>query len=76
MEREIRVREFGKSDLENVYRLVQNVITVSYRDVYPAEAVEIFLEHHNRENILNDALSGYCVVAENEGEIVGTGNAA
>jgi len=73
MEREIRVREFGKSDLENVYRLVQNVVDISYKGVYPEEALDIYKEYHSKENILNDAVSGCCMVAENGSEIVGTG---
>jgi len=73
MEQDLRVREFHENDLEAVYALVQNSVAVSYRDVYPAEAVALFLEDHNRKRILEDALSGYCVIAEKGNEILGTG---
>jgi hypothetical protein len=53
--------------------LIQNTIDISYRGVYPEEAIELFKEYHNRDNILNDAIAGYTIVAEFDGEIAGTG---
>jgi GNAT superfamily N-acetyltransferase len=70
---QIRIREFQESDLEPVYEVVQESIAVSYPEVYPPEAVKLFLRDHSRERILEDARKGYCVVAENGEEIVGTG---
>jgi len=73
MRREILIREFTEKDLESVYGLIQNAVAISYRDIYPEEALDLYKEYHNRDNILNDATAGYCVVAENGSEIVGTG---
>jgi GNAT superfamily N-acetyltransferase len=68
----IKIRRFEKSDLRAVHQLVQNTIDVSYRGVYPEEAIEFFKEFHSPKNILKDAEAGYTVVAERDGEIVGT----
>lgn len=73
MAQDVQIREFTKDDLPSVYQLVQNTIDVSYPGAYPAEAVEFFKEHHPEEQILNDAATGYTVVAEINREIVGTG---
>jgi GNAT superfamily N-acetyltransferase len=73
MTQTIQIREFREEDLESVYRLVHKVVDICYRDVYPAGALKIYKTFHSRENILRDIHSGYCVVAENCGEIVGTG---
>ena len=62
-----------KSDLQSVYELVQKTIQVSYADVYPPEAIEFFKNYHNQDDILKDAVSGYSIVAESDGLILGTG---
>jgi N-acetylglutamate synthase-like GNAT family acetyltransferase len=71
--RDIQIRKFSEEDSQPVYQLVQNTIDVSYHTAYPEEAVEFFKEHHREEQILNDAATGYTVVAESNHEIVGTG---
>ncbi len=73
MNRDIRIREFTKDDLDSVVTLIHHVVDVSYKDVYPPKALGLYKEFHSRENILNDAENGYCVIAESAGEIVGTG---
>ena len=72
MNREIIVRKFRKDDLNAVYELIQNTIDVSYHKIYPPEAIEFFKEFHSRDNILKDSVNGYTVVAERDGEILGT----
>ena len=69
---EIKVRKFRKDDLNAVYELIQNTIDVSYNKIYPPEAIEFFKEFHSRENILKDTVNGYTVLAERNGEILGT----
>jgi GNAT superfamily N-acetyltransferase len=69
----IQIREFSREDLDTVISLIHHVVDVSYRDVYPAGALNLYKEFHCRDNILNDAENGYCVIAENDGQIVGTG---
>jgi N-acetylglutamate synthase-like GNAT family acetyltransferase len=71
MAAKIIVRRFQKKDLDAVFELIQNTIDVSYRKVYPPEAIEFFKEFHNKE-ILKDTAAGYTVVAERNGEILGT----
>ena len=56
-----------------VVSLIRHVVDVSYKDAYPAGALNLYKEFHSRDNILNDAENGYCVIAENAGKIVGTG---
>jgi N-acetylglutamate synthase-like GNAT family acetyltransferase len=73
MAQNIHLRKIKKADLPSVYELVRNTIQVSYADVYPLEAIEFFKNYHNRENILKDVASGYTIVAESEGLILGTG---
>lgn len=72
MEQEIRIREFQESDLESVYKLVHDTIAVSYREIYPHEAIDMYKMYHSKENILRDAVTGFCAVAESGGEMVGT----
>ena len=69
----IKLRQMKTTDLAAVYALVQNVIEVSYADVYPPEAIEFFKNHHSEENILQDIARGYIVMAESNGQLLGTG---
>ena len=73
MNQNIRLRKMKKADLQSVYILVQNTLQVTYAAVYPPEAIEFFKNYHNQENILKDAASGYTIVAESDGQILGTG---
>lgn len=60
-------------DMEQIYELVQETIKVVYPKYYLQEIVEMFCEHHSRENILRDIedLNTY-ILLEND-EIIGTG---
>ena len=73
MSHNIHLRQMKKSDLQSVYELVLKTIQVSYADVYPPEAIEFFKNYHNQDDILKDAVSGYSIVAESDGLILGTG---
>ena len=68
-----QIRQFKKEDLPFVHRLVENTIDICYHPVYPVEAIEFFKYYHAEERISSDAANGYTVVAEHNGEIVGTG---
>jgi GNAT superfamily N-acetyltransferase len=70
---DLYLRQIVETDLQFVYELVQNTIQVSYSDVYPPEAIEFFRNYHRPESISNDATMGYVVVAESNGQILGTG---
>ena len=69
----IRLRQMKETELQAVYKLVQNTIQISYAGVYPPEAIEFFKNYHSTENILKDLATGYIVVAEADGRILGTG---
>jgi len=71
--KDIEIRRFNKKDLPAVYRMIQDTIAVCYSGFYPPEAIEFFKDYHNKENIIKDAAAGYTIVAECNGEIVGTG---
>jgi len=71
--RDIQIRKLNEEDLQSVYRLIQNTIDISYREVYPREAIEFFKDYHSEELILNDAITGYTVVAACNSEVLGTG---
>ncbi len=73
MRQEIQIREFCREDLDTAVSLIHHVVDISYREVYPANALKLYKEFHSRENILNDAENGYCIIAENSCRIVGSG---
>jgi GNAT superfamily N-acetyltransferase len=73
IEQPVRMREFQTADLEAVHRLIHHVVNVSYSVVYPEGALTVYRGYHSLENISDDTGKGYCVVAENERGIVGTG---
>ncbi len=68
-----QIRQMHELDLDSVYGLVQKTIQESYHEVYPVEAVEFFKNFHHKDGILKDAVNGYVVIAETNGEILGTG---
>jgi len=69
----MKLRRFKKEDLEEMKRLIDRTIKVSYKEVYPDEAIAFFMEYHSEEHILDDAEKGYSIVVVLEGRIVGTG---
>jgi N-acetylglutamate synthase-like GNAT family acetyltransferase len=73
MPTKINLRPMTKADIDAVYKLVQTTIKISYADVYPPEAIDYFVHHHSKDNILKDMERGYIVVAEANGRLMGTG---
>jgi GNAT superfamily N-acetyltransferase len=69
----LNIRLFNKTDIEDVWALVQYTIGVAYRPDYSPEAIKFFQEYHPREKILDDAANGAILVAEHEQVIIGTG---
>ncbi len=68
-----QIRQMQEKDLQPVYLLVQDTLQISYQNIYPVEAIEFFKEYHQEKNILKDSKSGYTLVAESNGKILGTG---
>ena len=73
MDGNIIIRRFKEEDLTSLSQLIINTISVSYREVFSPEAIEFFQDYHDQKNILSDAAAGYTIIAELDGEIVGTG---
>ncbi|MFC1900867.1 GNAT family N-acetyltransferase [Chloroflexota bacterium] len=74
MDNEIIIRESTTNDIKPLYELLQRTFEVSYKDVYPQEAIDRFKGRYSEDFILELAAEGYTVVAEYNGEIIGTGN--
>lgn len=70
---DIEIRQLERADLPPVYALIQDTLQTSYHGIYPVEAIEFFKIYHQKENIWNDASSGYTAIVESAGKIVGTG---
>lgn len=60
-------------DLQAVYAVVQQTIEAVYPKYYPAEVVDFFCEHHNRDAILKDIKNGDVSVLILEDKIIATG---
>ncbi len=73
MKPDVQIRVLREEDLWSVYRMIQNTIDTSYREIYSTEARDFFKNVHNGDHIMSDATAGYTIVAESKGEILGTG---
>ncbi len=62
-----------KEDLNSIYDVVQQTIKNTYPKYYPAEVVEFFCEHHNKNAIAKDIENGCVSVLKIDGSIVATG---
>ena len=60
-------------DLQAVYDIVQHTIKTSYPKYYPAEVVDFFCVHHNKEAILKDIGNGDVSVLKADGKMIATG---
>ena len=72
-QKNVVIKVFEPSDIETVHSLVIDTIDKSYSGVYPEEAIDFFKQYHRKNNIYNDCLNGYTIIAEYKGRIVGTG---
>lgn len=70
---DIIIRKFHKKEAELLYRMVRDSIDISYRGAYSPEAVNYFKKYHSKGDIIRDASQGYTVIADCNGEILGTG---
>jgi GNAT superfamily N-acetyltransferase len=71
---QILVRQFQLADLDDVKKLINRTIDVCYNGFYLKEVMNYFDMYNWDGNILKAARDGYIVVAEMQGEIVGTGS--
>ncbi|MBP7331383.1 MAG: hypothetical protein KBA08_03625 [Firmicutes bacterium] len=68
------LRIFEPADIEPVYILVMDTIDKSYTSVYPEEAIRFFKQYHRKENIYDDYLNGYTIIAELEKKLLELGH--
>ena len=73
MNHQITIREFKEEDIDAVFNVIHRSVDANYTEVYPEDALRMYRHYHSQANILTDAREGFCVVAEEGGEIVGTG---
>ncbi len=71
---EIVIRVAGPSDVALVGNLARGVIRTSYAVAYPPGAIAFFLEYHSDDAIGKRIFSGTVLLAEMNGEAVGTGS--
>lgn len=70
----IMIYELAKTaDLQSVYDVVQQTIKAIYPKYYPAEVVDFFCEHHNKDVIAKDIENGSVSVLKIDGNIIATG---
>ena len=69
----VKIREFRKSDLVTVRRLIHQTIEVCYSGVYPPRAVQFFKEFHSEETIMERHRKGEILVVEQHGNVIATG---
>jgi GNAT superfamily N-acetyltransferase len=74
MERETKIRNSDKADVESIRRLIHATIESSYAGVYPPRAVRHFKEFHSAHRILARQTAGDVLVAEQDGRLVATGS--
>jgi len=67
------VREFRKSDVDRVGRLIQHTLDVCYSSVYPPRAVQFFRDFHSNARILERHKEGEILVVELNGDVIATG---
>ena len=71
---EIVIRVAGPSDIAAVGKLARGVIRTSYAWTYPPGAIAFFLEYHSDKAVGERIFSGTVLLAEMNGEAVGTGS--
>jgi ribosomal protein S18 acetylase RimI-like enzyme len=69
----VSVRDCRESELDLIARFIHSAIDGSYTGVYPPRAIEFFKEFHSRDGIQNRSREGTILVAERDGQMVGTG---
>lgn len=69
----MEIHKASEKDIETVKSITHDTIKAVYPHYYPKGAVDFFLKHHCRENIIRDIKSGivYLIAGEN-GDIAGT----
>lgn len=69
----MRLRPFAPADLLAVHQLICDTIDACYPTAYPPRAVAYFKQFHSPDAIMRRAEAGTVLVAQQAGEILGTG---
>ena len=67
------IRPFKSSDLKAVHKLIRLTVDTCYTPVYHPGVVEFFKSYHSQDKIRKRSRKGKMFVADQDGEIVGTG---
>lgn len=70
----MKVRHAAPDDVPALLALVHRTIETSYGDVYPPLAIAFFKQFHSRAEYESRMRDGLVLVAERDGQIVGTGS--
>jgi N-acetylglutamate synthase-like GNAT family acetyltransferase len=68
------IRRFREPDLCQLARLINDTIGISYAEVYPPRAVQLFKDFHSERKIADRSRIGTTLVVEEQGELVATGS--
>ncbi|MEG2985342.1 MAG: GNAT family N-acetyltransferase [Peptostreptococcaceae bacterium] len=68
----MNIRKAAKVDLDNVLYITSKTIEEVYPRYYPRGAVEFFLSHHSRDNILCDIENDRVYILEVDNMLTGT----
>lgn len=71
-ENSVVVREFRPADAGAVSAVVRTTMRTSNRDDYPLERLQPLIDYFSPEKVAQLAVERHCLVAEVDGEIVGT----
>ena len=71
---DISIRRFRDSDLDQLARLINETIGISYAGVYPPRAVQFLKDYHSEKKIADRSTIGTTLVVEENGVLVATGS--
>ena len=70
----VSIRRFRDSDLDQLVRLINETIGMSYAGVYPPRAVQFFKDFHSEGKIVDRSKAGMTLVIEENWDLVATGS--
>jgi N-acetylglutamate synthase-like GNAT family acetyltransferase len=71
---DISIRRFRDSELDQLARLINETIGISYPGVYPLRAVQFLKDYHSEKKIADRSKAGTTLVVEENGDLVATGS--
>jgi len=65
------IREFQKTDIDVVHKLIYHTLHTSYTPVYSPQAIKFFKEFHSHDKIMKRYRKGKILVLEKDGNFIG-----